>query len=149
MLGKIISIQEVRGVQLGNRDGRLGLSRMIYFCVYSSMDGYKVVTDKHIYHVLIDNVQSCCETWGYLSSEDDFEQFIGSELIEVKLTDTALNQTVVANSGYYEGRGGIQFVDFITTVGVLQLAVYNGHNGYYGHEIIIAKDEEILLEDTL
>lgn len=149
MLGKIISIQEVRGVQLGNRNGRLGLSRMKYFCVYSSMDGYKVVTDKHIYHVLIDNVQSCCETWGYLSSEDDFEQFIGSELIEVKLTDTALNQTVVANSGYYEGRGGIQFVDFITTVGVLQLAVYNGHNGYYGHEIIVAKDEEILLEDTL
>lgn len=142
MLGKIISIQEVRGVQLGNRDGRLGL-------VSSSMDGYKVVTDKHIYYVLIDNVQSCCETWGYLSSEDDFEQFIGSELIEVKLTDTALNQAVVANSGYYEGSGGIQFVDFITTVGVLQLAVYNGHNGYYGHEIIVAKDEEILLENIL
>ena len=33
MLGKIINIQEVRGVQLGNRDGRFGL-------VYSSMDGY-------------------------------------------------------------------------------------------------------------
>ena len=32
---------------------------------------------------------------------------------------------------------------------VLQFAVYNAHNGYYGHPIIIAKDKEILLQDTL
>jgi hypothetical protein len=60
-----------------------------------------------------------------------------------------LNQTVVKESGYYEDEGGIQFVDFVTDKGVFQLAVYNAHNGYYGHGILVAKDDEILLNDTL
>lgn len=95
------------------------------------------------------NGQSCCENWGYLSSEDDLTQFIGNELIEVKLTDVALNQSKLEDSGYYDGDGGIQFVDFVTNKGVFQLAVYNSHNGYYGHGIVVAKDNDILLNDTL
>lgn len=43
----------------------------------------------------------------------------------------------------------IQFVDFVTSRGTFQLAVYNSHNGYYGHGIIVAKDDEILLNETL
>jgi hypothetical protein len=33
--------------------------------------------------------------------------------------------------------GGTQFVDFETSKGVFQLTVYNRHNGYYGHDILI------------
>lgn len=156
MLGKIKSIQEVYDykiqpvAKLDGSGGRLGMSQMMSsLCGYSSMDGYKVETEDHILHVLIDNGQSCCENWGYLSSEDDLTPFIGTELVEIKLTDVALNQSVVEKSGYYEDSGGIQFVDFVTDKGTFQLAVYNAHNGYYGHGILVAKDNEILLNDTL
>ncbi len=114
------------------------------------MDGYMIETDKHKFYVLIDNGQSCCESWGYLASEDDLSRFVGSTLLEISLTDTALNKQKVENSNYYDGdEGGIQFVDFVTSAGTLQLAVYNAHNGYYGHGILIAKDTEIILNNTL
>jgi hypothetical protein len=113
------------------------------------MDGYKVETDKHTFHILIDNGQNCCEWWGYFSSEDDFNYYIGAELREVNLTDTALNKTVVEKSDYYDDKGGIQFVDFVTDKGTFQLAVYNSHNGYYGHGIVVAKDDERLLDERL
>lgn len=157
MLGKIISIEEIQGFKIqpvnalnGANGSSLGISQMLSSIMgYSDMDGYKVVTDAHVYHVLIDNGQSCCESWGYICSEDNVKPFIGTELREVKLTDTALNQTVVEKSGYYDDEGGIQFVDFVTDAGTFQLAVYNAHNGYYGHGILVAKDDEILCEDVL
>lgn len=116
---------------------------------YKMMDGYKVETDKHTFYVLIDNMQSCCESWGYFSNEDDFNDFIGAELFEINLTDKALNKKKLKESGYYEDEGGIQFVDFVTSIGVFQLAVYNAHNGYYGHGILVLKDNETVLEDVL
>ena len=157
MLGIIQSIDEVLDLKIGHvaplcgKGGRLGVSQMINATLggFSSMDGYKVVTDKHTFYVLIDNCQSCCESWGYLSSDDNLPRYIGSELSEVNLTDTALNKHIVEQSGYYEDEGGIQFVDFVTNNGVFQLAVYNAHNGYYGHGIMVAKDEEIVLDETL
>jgi len=151
MLGKIIKIEEIFDLALtnigkltGSNGASLGMSQMLSAC-----DGYLIETDKHKYHILISNGQSCCESWGYFSSEDDTERFVGRELCEVNLTDVALNKKKVEDSGYYEDNGGIQFVDFVTDKGVLQLAVYNAHNGYYGHGIVIAKDTEILLGDTL
>ena len=126
--GKIISVEEF------SENGR---------------EGYKVST-KHIsVRVLIDSFQSCCESWGYISSDDDFTPFIGAILKEVKLTDVALNQQVVDDTGYYDEGGGIQFVDFVTSRGTFQLAVYNAHNGYYGHGILVALGEDILCNDTL
>lgn len=70
--------------------------------------------------------------------------------MEVKVTDTALNQKVLTKmEEEYICNGSIQFVDFITNNGVFQLAVYNVHNGYYGHGILVAKDDEILLDSCL
>lgn len=73
MLGVIKSIEQVHGMGiepvagLNGSGGRLGVGGMITQVLggYSSMDGYKVETDKHTFHVLIDNEQSCCESWGY------------------------------------------------------------------------------------
>lgn len=158
MLGKIKSIEEVLNFKTapigkikGENNSRLGMIPMLNSIGgFAAMDGYKIETDKHIYHVLIDNGQSCCEDWGYLSSEDNFNNFIGSELREVNLTDTALNtKTLEKEIPYGLDGGGIQFVDFVTDKGVFQLAVYNSHNGYYGHGIVIGKDGEVLLNDTL
>ena len=158
-LGKILSITEVNNLKLsnsgsfnGSNGSRLGMSQMLNaICGYGGYDGYKITTDKHEFLILIDNGQSCCENWGYFYLNDDTEMFIGAKLREVNLTDMALNKQKVEESDYYGGGDGddIQFVDFVTNKGVLQFAVYNEHNGYYGHPIIFAKDEEIFHSDTL
>ncbi|NLW78739.1 MAG: hypothetical protein GXY32_04930 [Ruminococcaceae bacterium] len=147
-MDKIKSIGEVQNLQLGNvgplngsSGSRLGISQMLSALGgYGSYDGYRVVTDNNTYHVLIDNGQSCCESWGYVCSEDDPQQFVGADLLEVVLTDTALQTAPISEAASYLDEGGIQFVDFKTDKGTFQLAVYNGHNGYYGHSIIIAKN---------
>lgn len=155
---KILKIEEVTDVKLGNTGTAtdkvsLGIHQMLGVLMgYTSYDGYKVTTSEHEYNILIDNGQNCCESWGYFASEDNFEDFIGKRLVSVELTDTALNNTKVEESGYYDGEdeGGIQFVDFkIDNGAVLQFAVYNSHNGYYGHPIIVAKDKDIILQETL
>ena len=65
------------------------------------------------------------------------------------LTDTALNTKMVeAKEDIYE-TGGIQFVTFNTDRGAFQLAVYNAHNGYYGHEILIAFGDDVVCTDVL
>lgn len=156
-LGIVESIKEITDFQIGNRPfhtekAQLGIVQMINALMgYSTYDGYEVKTDKHSYKVLIDNGQCCCESWGYFASNDpDFEQYIGKELEDVRLTDTALNTESVEKSGYYEDEGGIQFADFCFADGSkLQLAVYNSHNGYYGHPIFVLMDDTILHQDTL
>lgn len=167
---KIISITEINDVAAkiapisSGGNAAPGIMQMMSTIINGGMtyDGYKIVTSEHEYTILIDNMQNCCENWGYIVSEDNFEDFIGKELISVELTDTALNKDNIENIAKYKEDvdsiiksvrldwGGIQFVDFKTTDGnVLQFAVYNEHNGYYGHSIIVAKDNEILLSDVL
>jgi hypothetical protein len=117
---------------------------------YRVMDGWEVETDKHRYRIMIDNGQDCCECWGYICSNDETERFIGKELVGVFLTDTALNKEKINEMVGDLDDGGIQFVDFICTDGdKLQLAVYNAHNGYYGHAITFERDGEILLDSGL
>ena len=155
---KLKSIDEVCGLSLGNTHGmngknnsRLGVAQMINtLCGGSNYDGWKIITDENVYHILLDNGQSCCESWGYIVSESDFSEFVGKDIKDVRLTDTKLNNSSVYSDLDNLYHGGVQFVDFeFSDGGVLQFAVYNGHNGYYGHGIIIAKNEDILLSDVL
>lgn len=154
---RILKIEEITDVKASNTPGMSGksnpgIAHMINFlCGYSSYDGYYVETDLHKYLILIDNGQCCCESWGYFASNDNFDDFIGKELESVELTDTALNTDTVEKSGYYgDTDGDIQFINFKMSDGdVLQFAVYNAHNGYYGHPIYFVKDTDILLEDCL
>ena len=125
---KIINIEEVCGLSVED---------------YGQMDGYKVTTTKHTYYVLIDNFQQCCEHFGYFVSEDDPNQFVGANLLEIRLTDTALNNKKLEEYGINYEYAMIQFVDFVTDKGVFQIAVYNEHNGYYGHDIVILKDNVV------
>lgn len=155
-LGVIQAIEEVNNFELGNvspKDGskgaQLGMVGMLnYLGGGRSMDGYRVKTSEHEFVVLIDNGQSCCENWGYLSTDDDPKARIGATLLSVELADTRLTAEPLEDLVYID-EGGVQFVTFKTDGGDFQLAVYNGHNGYYGHGIIVAKDNEILCQDTL
>lgn len=100
--------------------------------------GYKITTTQQEIFVLIDNFQCCCESFGYLTTNDNINDFVGSNLFDIKLTDTSLNTKLLEKEFPYGfDEGGIQFVDLNTSNGALQLAVYNSHNGYYGHSIRI------------
>lgn len=143
-LGIITEIEELEGYQL-----RPSMSPTAAFW---RSEGFRVRTDQHELLVLIDDSQWCCESWGYIHSTDDLQEFIGAELSTIRLTDTALNATIIDRHGQGEygfDGGGIQFIDLDTSKGKLQLAVYNAHNGYYGHGIVVALDELPLAEDTL
>lgn len=105
---------------------------------WAGMEGYKVITDKQEIELLIDSGQCCCENFGYFMSEDDFEGYIGADLLDIKITNKALKEEAMKeneldpNSNYFEG--GVMFVNIETSKGTLQFVAYNEHNGYYGHE---------------
>lgn len=124
---KITAIREVHDIKPSNNK-------------YQSYDGFEIETEDQTIQVLIDNEQSCCENWGYLSSDDDLEDFVGATLVDIRLTDTGLNERMV-EAGQYLDEGDIIFVTFRTDRGVFQLAVYNGHNGYYGHHVRIVSEQ--------
>jgi len=109
-------------------------------------EGYQIITDKQTIKLGIDNMRSCCENWGYFFSEDNLDEFIGAELLDIKLTDSQLKPAEFDTNNMYEG--GAMFVNIETSKGTLQFIAYNEHNGYYGHEsCVISKQlthEEVL-----
>jgi len=115
----IQSIDEVFNVKVDN-----------YFGGY---DGYKIKTLRNEWLVLINNGQDCCESWGYFSTPDDTSEFIGAELLRVQIIGVDEDKYELLNGEY---RNTV-FANFHTSIGVFQLAVYNAHNGYYGHNIFV------------
>lgn len=103
---------------------------------FDGKDGFIITTDEQSIKLGIDNGQSCCENWGYFMSEDDTSDFIGSKLIDIKITDELLkpNDNFDVNDIY---EGGVMFVNLETDKGLLQFVAYNEHNGYYGHEACV------------
>lgn len=114
-----------------------------------SFDGFKITTDKQVIVLGISNGQSCCEDWGYLLTEDDPSRFVGAVLTGLSRTDeNRIKQPVPENKWNGEeslDEGGSVFLDIETDRGVLQFVAYNGHNGYYGHEVKI-KSEQLSFE---
>lgn len=111
-------------------------------------EGFVIVTDKQKIKILIDSYQSCCEQWGYITSEDDFEDYIGSELLEISLTDDALQSTILklAADGVSSEYTDCMFINVNTSKGLLQFTLYNSHNGYYSHRATIRSTQ--LTADT-
>lgn len=111
-----------------------------------NMSGFSISTDKQLIKLLIESDQSCCENWGYFMSEDEFEKFIGSDLLDISITDTALNTQKMVSEDLkgeppYVYEGGVMFVNLHTSEGVLQFVAYNEHNGYYGHNAKVVSEQ--------
>jgi hypothetical protein len=96
-------------------------------------EGWKIVTDSQTILFGITNQQGCCESWGHVCSEDNPQDFVGAEITDIFITDDGLETTKVKVSEVYDG--GVVFVTLNTNKGKLQFAVYNEHNGYYGHDV--------------
>ena len=101
----------------------------------NSFSGFIVTTDKQTIKLGITDYQSCCESWGYFMSEDDISSFVGSNLLEITITDNALATSILKLDDASERY--TMFVNINTTEGLLQFVAYNAHNGYYGHEAIV------------
>lgn len=128
---KILSIKQVDSFKMEDKD-------------WGCYDGFIITTSEQEIKMGIENGQSCCEDWGYLMSEDNVDEFIGADLIDIKVVDQALNTK--ANIDVYDG--GIMFINIETSKGVLQFVAYNSHNGYYGHSAgVISKqvNESVVL----
>lgn len=104
---------------------------------YTYYEGFIITTDKQTILIGIDNEPQCCEDWGYFMTNDDVSEFIGAELIDIKVVDECLSVEKVPE--IYEG--GAMFINFETTAGTLQFTAYNEHNGYYGHSAVIVSRE--------
>jgi hypothetical protein len=114
---------------------------------WNDYEGYLVVTDQQTIKVGISSGQSCCENFGYLSTNDDLKEFEGANLLSVEVVDEALNNKKIEELEYLDA-GGAMFVNFKTDRGVLQLVAYNGHNGYYGHSAVLIS-KQLNHEDSL
>ena len=100
-------------------------------------EGYKIVTEKNEILLLIDGYQQCCESWGYACTDENLEDYIGAEFIkytEVYSKDLDMDCD----------NGGMCFLNIHTDRGILDFAVYNAHNGYYGHEATLVVDGKIV-----
>lgn len=108
-----------------------------------SMSGYIITTNKQVIKLLMDDTQQCCEDFGYFMSEDDLSEFVGAELLGIKIIDTELKEALLKQHGLNNTRfeGGIMFVDIITSKGTLQFVAYNYHNGYYGHYATVISEQ--------
>ena len=130
----IIDIQSVENYQL-----EVGEKKS-----WSSYDGYRIHTSKQDIYILIGNGQSCCENYGYFSAEDNPKDFLGANLLYVERVDKALNVHTLRTtkdplpSGV--GEDEAIFITLHTSKGPLQFGVYNSHNGYYGHQVLIKFD---------
>jgi len=110
-----------------------------------SYDGYIIKTDEKEIKFGVDNSQCCCESWGYICSDDNFDDYVGSEFIGVNITDTDFNTVMVDDIGSLDC-GDCIFMTLNTSKGSVQFAVYNSHNGYYGHTALLIVDNEIKFE---
>ena len=120
---------------------------------YKGMEGYKIVTDKQEILILINNSQQCGEEWGYeacsekgiLETQDDLDDYIGAEILDIEIVDTEKDiYKNLTDRVYRFYSSNAEFVNIKTSKGKLQFAVYNAHNGYYGHTIYIKFNNEVI-----
>ena len=118
---------------------------------YSHWDGYQINTNIAIYLFLIENGQSCCEDWGYLSTPDDTTEFEFAELLKIEkvpVNACADNPDLKEKIDDKYEPADTMFINVETSNGLLQFAAYNQHNGYYGHDVLCIKMTKIA-EETL
>lgn len=131
-------------------EGYVGISQNIsrLFGGWETFEGVTIgLDDATSYHFGIYNQSSCCEDWGFLSTEDDLAKFVGAEFISLERVTT--EELPRSEDDYYSDDGGTVFVNVETSVGQIQFTAYNHHNGYYGHSVVLYKNGELIWGDTL
>lgn len=113
---------------------------------YSYYDGIVITLENDsVIKMGISNSQNCCEQFGYLLSEDDLSSFIGAKFLKVERVTTLLETIEVPSLDC----GDAMFINITTSKGLLQIVVYNSHNGYYGHHAVLIENNILLDSQNL
>ena len=111
-------------------------------------EGVCIQTNKRLIYFLIYNGQQCCEEWGYLSSPDNIKDFIGLKVENISgvgsPSEGFKKHTILHKYECNE----FAILQIETDKGTLEWAVYNSHNGYYSHKVIVIIGD-IIKEDCL
>jgi len=111
-------------------------------------EGFSITTTKQKITLLISNEQACCEKWGYISSEDDYSDFIGAELLSIATVDEDFNPKILDRlEKEYVHTNSCLFINIETSKGTLQFVLYNEHNGYYGHDVYVISNQLTTYEE--
>lgn len=100
----------------------------------------------------IANGQYCCEDWGYISSigNEDAQNFVGSVVHDISVV-TKVNSDYITNTLDKErvDYDNAYFIRVETDQGDLEFAVYNEHNGYYGHDVRLKIGDDKVVDSRL
>ena len=103
----------------------------------SGYEGVLIKTNKQEIKLLISSGQGCCETAGYLSTNDTVSEFIGAKVLGVTITDAGLSTADLEE----DSTCCMMFCTIKTDKGDFQFTAYNSHNGYYSHEVKIVSTQ--------
>jgi len=117
------------------------------------LDGVKIDFDNDKSLVFgISNGQHCCEEWGYISQVDneDVDNYIGAKIRSIEVVDYVDGNYVSTQLKEIDaGEIDCYFLNVATTKGELNFAVYNIHNGYYGHRVTMKYDNKEMFSEIL
>lgn len=126
-----------------------GLSIVDINPFYEELDGVKIDFDNDKSLIFgISNDQDCYEEWVYISQFDDEDvaNHIGAKIRSIEIVDhyvsTQLEEIGACETDCY-------FLNVMTTKGELNFAVYNIHNGYYGHRVTMKYDNKEMFSKFL
>ena len=94
-------------------------------------EGLIIETDKGSIKLVINDSQRCCENFGSLFFEtpDVISRFIDAEILQIE-------DISIKREEYIDTDSETQ-LRITTDKGIIQYAIYNEHNGYYGHGTIL------------
>ena len=122
-MSKILNIEEVYNVNFNNDN-------------YPCYDGFRIETEDEEMYFLINNFQSCCENWGiYLYTPEDLKEYVGAEYLGYDEKNCCEIENHLENE--YVHPDETCFLNIHTSKGTIDFAVYNSHNGYYSHGVIL------------
>jgi len=107
-----------------------------------SYEGFIIEADDERIQVGISSGQQCCEEYGYLITNDEIKDFIGSTILSISVVDEVLNKKEIQELECLDC-GEAMFVNLETSNGLLQLVAYNSHNGFYGHEAVLISKKQV------
>ena len=122
-MSKIVKIEEVNNVNFN--DSR-----------YPNYDGFRIETEDEEMYFVIGNSQQCCENWGtYLYTPEDLREYVGADYLGYD--ESSCSEIENSLEKEYVESDEICFLNIHTSKGTIDFAVYNSHNGYYSHAVVL------------
>lgn len=96
----------------------------------------------------IRSYQDCCENWGYLHSPDDVQEVVGGRFLSLEEVDnlSPAAKEALECEGVHDD--SFQAMRLVTSKGTVDFVVYNEHNGYYSHDVILVMMDDLVMMDA-